>query len=179
MQGDEGKEQSQRDDRGHDDRRTPVFHKQQHHKSDKDDTLQDIVHHRAYGQVDKVLTIIESYDLHVFGQVVVLYLVDLAFQSFDDLFCVLAFAHDHDALHDIIVFAASHLTEAWLTTLVHGSQVAHKDRCTTNVLHDDVANLPYVVDKSDAAHHVCLGAALDDVATNVDIAVGDGLIEFE
>ena len=179
VEGNEGKEQGQRNDRSHDDRRTPVFHEQQHHESDEDDALENVVHHGAHGQVDEVLAVVERHYLHVLGQVIVLYLRDFRLQGFDDLLGVLALTHDDDAFYDIILLVAAHLSEAWRTTLMDGGEVAHEDGRTTDVLHHDVANLAHVVDESDAAHHVGLRTTLDDVAADIDVAVGNGLIKFE
>lgn len=46
---DKGKEQRQRDDARHDDRRAPVFHEEKHDKGDEKDTLQDIVEDGVHG----------------------------------------------------------------------------------------------------------------------------------
>ena len=179
VQTDEGKKQGQGDDGGHDDSGAPVLHEQQYDERDEDDTLQDIVHHGAHGKADKVVAVVERHYLHVLGQIVVLYLADLRFQSLDNLFGVLALAHDDDALDHIAFLATSHLAEAWRTTLMHSGEVAHKDRRAPDVLHHDVANLVNVVNQSDAAHNIGLRAALDDVAANIDVAVGDGLVELQ
>ena len=60
-----------------------------------------------------------------------------------------------------------------------GGEVAHEDGRTANILHHDVANLANVVDESNTTHDVGLRTALDDVTADVDVAVGDGLIELE
>lgn len=109
MQTDERKEQSQRDDGSHDDSGAPVLHEQQYDKCDKDDTLQDVVHHGAHSKVDKVVAVVERHYLHILGQIVVLYLADLRFQSLDDLLGVLTLAHDDDTLDHIVLLATSYL----------------------------------------------------------------------
>ena len=110
VQSNEGEKQGQRDDGCHDDRGAPVLHEQQHHEGDEGDSLQNVVHHRTHGQVDKVLAVVERHNLHVLGQVVVLNLTDFRLQRLDDLPGVLALAHDDDALNDIILLAAPYLS---------------------------------------------------------------------
>ena len=137
------------------------------------------MHHGAHGKVDKVVAVVERHYLHVLGQVVVLYLADLRFQSLDNLFGVLALAHDDNALDHIVLLTTTYLAEAWCTTLMHGGEVAHKDGRSPDVFHYDVANLADVVNQSDTTHNIGLRAALDDVAANIDVAVGDGLVELQ
>lgn len=62
---------------------------------------------------------------------------------------------------------------------MYGGQVAHEDGRAADVLHHDVSNLAHVVNQSDAAHDIGLRAALDDVAADVDVAVGNGLVELQ
>ena len=129
--------------------------------------------------MNEVIAVVERHDLHVFRQVVVLYLLYLRFEICDNFLRVLSLMHDDDAFHHIVLTVTAYLTETRLATLMHRSEVAYEDRCAMDVLHHDISDLPRVVDETDTAHDISLWATLDDIASDIHITVGDGVEEFE
>ena len=126
--------------------------------------------------MNKIVTVVERHELHVFWQVIVLDLLNLRFEITGDLLGILSFVHHDNAFHDIILIASANLAEAGLAALMHCGKIAHEDRGTVDVLHDDIADLMDVVDEAYAADHVGLRTTLDDIASYVHITSARGLI---
>ena len=133
----------------------------------------------VYTEAHQVFTVVEGLDSHVFRKVFTLYLVDLGLQCSNHLLGVLALAHHHNTLNDIVFIFTTDLTQPRLARLMHLCKIADKDGRAIHVLHHNIANLLNVVDQPDASHDVGLAVTFDDVATDVHITVGDGLKEFK
>ena len=179
MQTDEGKEQCQGNDACHDDRASPVAHEEEHDQRDQQNAFEHIMQNGVHTELHQVFTVIEGLDSHVFRKVFTLYLVDFGLQCSNHLLGVLALAHHHNTLNDIVFIFTTDLTQPGLARLMHLCQMADEDGRAVHVLHHNIANLLNVVDQPDASHDVCLAVTFDDVATNIHIAVGDGLKEFK
>ena len=176
---DEGKEQRQRYDDRHHDRRTPVRHKNQHNESHQQDSLYQVASHRMHRQVHQILPVIEGDDPHILRQRVLLDIGDLVFQGGDHFTGVFPFPHHDDSLYHVVLFHPSDLSETGQRGLVHVCQVLHQDRRTVDVLHHDILDLLHVVDQTDPPDDIRLRTPGDHVAPYVDIALGNGVIELE
>jgi hypothetical protein len=101
--------------------------------------------------------------------------LDFALDAVDRRHALLAAAHQYDALDDIVVRILAGDAEARFMTDLDGCYVADQDRVASALGEHRVAQLIRRADEPDAADHCRLGADIDGVAADIDVAVVERL----
>ncbi len=130
-------------------------------------------------QIHQILPVIERDNPYILRQRVLLNIGNLVFQGGNHFTGILPFPHHDDPLHHIVLFHPPHLSETRQGRLVHSRQVLHQDRRTIDVLHHNVLNLLHIVDQTDSPDDIRLGTPGNHVTPYINIALGNGIIEFK
>src|SRR5260370_6492500 len=175
-QNDNGEKQRERD-RGADDQRAAQIAQenplQQHDQKNAD---HHIVQHGRGGDVDQVLAVIDSLDPHARRQDAGV--VDRRHQLFDAenrRRALLATAHQHDALHDVIVLIEASDAEPRLLANSYGSDVLDENGVATTLGHHGAGKIVDGTDQADTPHHGGLRSDVDGIAADIDVGIADGL----
>ena len=88
---------------------------------------------------------------------------------------LLAAAHQHDALHDVVVLIEAGDAEPRFLADGHGGDVLDQHRVAAALRHHGVGEIVDRADQADAAHHGGLRADIDGIAADIDVGVADGL----
>ena len=88
---------------------------------------------------------------------------------------LLAAAHQHDALHDVVVLVEAGDAEPRLLADGHGGDVLDQHRVAAALRHHGVGEIVDRADQADAAHHGGLRADIDGVAADIDVGIADRL----
>ena len=88
---------------------------------------------------------------------------------------LLAAAHQHDALHDVVVLVEAGDAEPRLLADRDSGDVLDQHRIAAALRHHGVAEVVDRADQADAAHHGRLRADIDGVAADIDVGVADRL----
>ena len=162
-------------------------------RDDQEDADHHIVQHGRGGDVDQVLAVVDSLDPHARRQDAGI--VDRCHELLDPQYrrrTLLAAAHQHDALHDVVVLVETGDAEPWLLADGHGGDVLDQNGIAAALRHHGAGKIVDRADQADAAHHGGLRADVDGVATDIDVgiahrqqqlrqrqAIGDQLVEID
>ena len=119
-------------------------------------------------------------------------LLDLLLDALDRGRTLLAAAHQHDALDDIVFRILAGDAEPRLMPHDDGRNIPHQHRVAVTLRQHRIVELLDRANEADTAHHGRLGAEIDDVAADIDVAVrqrlenlrkrqaiGDQLVEID
>ncbi len=175
-QNDHGKEQRERN-RGADDQRAAEIAEenplQQHDQQDAD---HHVVQHGRGRDVDQILAVVDALDPHARRQDAGI--VDRCHQLLDAQDrrrTLLAAAHQHDALHDIVVLIEAGDAEPRFLADRDGRDVLDQNRIAAALRHHGVGEVVDRPDQPDAADHRRLRADVDGIAADIDVGIADGL----
>ena len=87
----------------------------------------------------------------------------------------LAAAHQHDALHDVVVLIETGNAEPRLLADRHGGDVLDQNGVAAALRHHGVGEIVDRTDQADAAHHGGLAADVDGIAADIDVGIADRL----
>ena len=148
-------EQRERDGGADDDRAAQIAEEQPLQQEDQRDAEHHVVQDRAGGDVDQVLAVVDALDAHAGRQDAgAVDALDLLLDPVDGRHALLAAAHQHDALHDVVVVVLAGDAEARLD--------ARPSRSATSLTRTGIAaalgqhGVAEIVDRADepdAAHH--------------------------
>ena len=88
---------------------------------------------------------------------------------------LLAAAHQHDALHDVVVLVEAGDAEPRLLADGDGGDVLDQHRIAAALRDHGVGEVVDRADQADAAHHGGLRADIDGIAADIDVGIADGL----
>ena len=124
----------------------------------------------------EVLAIVDALDAHARrkdGGIVDA--LDLALDLLDRRHALLAAAHQHDALDDVVVAVLAGDAQARLLPDGDRGDVLDQDRIAAALGEHGVAQVLDRANEADAAHHRRLRADIDGVAADIDVAVAHRL----
>ena len=132
--------------------------------------------HGARGHADQVAAVVDALDVHAGRQQAAgVDSLDLALDALDRRARLGAAAHQHDALHDVVVVVAAGDAESGLVADADGRDVADVDRHALVRRERGAAHVLHAVDEADAANHGRLGPDVDRLAADVDVGVAERL----
>ena len=88
---------------------------------------------------------------------------------------LLAAAHQHDALHDVVVLIEAGDAEPGFLADRDGGDILDQHRIAAALRHHGVGEIVDRADQADAAHHRGLRADIDGTAADIDVGIADGL----
>ena len=124
-------QQRQRNDRRHNERCPNVGEEQHQHGTHEHRAFEQIAEHGGERLADQPRAVVVRHDGHTLGQLGAVDPLDLVLDAGQNLGRVLAFAHDHDAIDDIVVMS----TLQGLAYQTLSRCTAHPD--VRHVLHED------------------------------------------
>ena len=170
----EGREQGERDVHCRQRGRAGLTEEHPEHQRDQRHADEQVLDHRARGQVHQLLAVVVRLDGHAGREQVVLAdLLDLVVHPGQRLERVAAVAHQHDALHHVGLDVLAHDAEARSGAFPHLGQVAHAHRHALLLGDDDLSHVLERLDETDAAHVERLFAQREPLAAHVLVGVGD------
>src|SRR6516162_4307335 len=170
------KKQGERDGRRDDHGAAEIAEEQPLHKEDQHDAKDHVVQHGARCDIDQIAAIIDPLDLDTRRQDA--RAVDLLYfglDAADGRHALLAAAHQHDPLNDVVVIVLAGDAETRMVTDADGRDVTDFHRNAIERGDHRVTDLPHRVDQSDAADDRRLGPEIDGLAADIDIAVVEHL----
>src|SRR5208283_2144871 len=146
------------------------------HQEDQRDSEQHVVQHRMGRNVDEFAAIVNLLDADTRGKDARgIDLVDLGFDAANGWQAFLSAAHQHDALHNVVLVVITCYSEAWLIAHGYRGDVAEQHGKAIARRQHGAANLVHRMNQPDPAHHGCLRPEIDGLAPDIDIAVVEGL----
>src|ERR1700681_3928799 len=143
---------------------------------DQENAYHHVVQHGRGGDVDQVLAVVDPLDPHARRQDTgVIDRGDELLDAQNRRRALLAAAHQHDALHDVVVLIEAGDAEPRLLANGHGRNVLDKNRIAAALRHHGVGEVVDRADQADAAHHGGLRSDVDGVAADIDVGIADGL----
>ena len=168
---DEGEEEGERDGHGNDEGRADVVEKEREQDDHENGALDQVPHHRRHRRPDKTIAAVVVAQLDAGGQRS-LEMLDLSRHALDHRIRVLALAHEHDALDEIVVMVAAQHPQPYGRADADGPDVADADGRALLGADHDVLDVAHGLHEPEPAHgHAVL--ALGDVATP-GVGVGGG-----
>ena len=132
--------------------------------------------HGVGGDVDQVLAVVDALDPHARRQDAgIVDAGDELLDARDGRRALLVAAHQHDALHDVVVLVDAGDAEPRLFADRHGRDVLDQHRIAAGLRHHGVGEVLDRADQADAAHHGRLRADIDGVAADIDVGIADRL----
>ncbi|MGY4290903.1 hypothetical protein ACVWXO_010169 [Bradyrhizobium sp. LM2.7] len=146
---------------------------QQHDQQNAD---HHVVQHGVGGELNQVAAVVDALDAHAGRQDagIVDGLNELV-DALDRRRALLATAHQHDALHDVVGLVEAGDTETRPLAHRNRGDVLHQHRIAAGLGHHGVGEVVNGPDQTHAAHHGRLLADIDGVAADIDVGVADGL----
>ena len=146
----------------------------QHH--DQQNADHHVVQHGVGGDFDQVLAVINPLDAHAGRQHVGI--VDRRHQLLDagdGRRTLLAAAHQHDALDDVVILVEPGDTEPRFGADIDGGDILDQHRIAAALRDHGVGEILDRMNEADAAHHGGLAADIDGVAADIDVGIGHRL----
>src|ERR1700682_4493193 len=192
-QDDDGEEQRERYGGADDQRAAEVAQEHPLQQHDQQNAHYHIVQHGCGGDVDQVLAVVDPFDMHARRQDAgVIDRGDELLDAGDRRRALLATAHQHDALHDVVVLVDAGDTEPRLLADGDGGDILDQNRVAAALRDHGAGKIVDGTDQADAAHHGGLRADIDGVAADIDVgiahrlqqlrqrqSVGDELVEID
>ena len=166
----EGGQQREGDYQRDDSRRAHVAEKNEEHHGNQGRSFQQVFEHGLEGGVNEPGAIIVRDDLHAFREDRSIERINALFQRPQHLRRILPFAHQHDAVDNIVVVI---LTDDALTghrAYGHVGDVFDQNRRAVVRSHHDAADVGSGTQQADAANEILLRALLDIIAAGVGVA---------
>ncbi len=168
----DGHEQRERDGHADDHGAAKVAEKRPLQEEDQPDADDHVVKHGRRRDVDQVLAVVDALDPHAGGQEIArVDPLDLGLHALNGRHALLAAAHQHDALDDIVVVVLAGDAEPRLVGDLDIGDVADDDRHAAGLRQHGVADFVERADQADAANHGDLGPDVDGAAADIDVAV--------
>ena len=126
--------------------------------------------------LDEVLAIVDALDAHARRENVrTVDALDFALDAFDRRHALLAAAHQHDPLHDVVIGIVAGNAEARLLPDRDGGDIPHQDRVAAALGQHGVAEILDRANEPDAPDHRRLRADIHGIAADIDVAVVQSL----
>ena len=168
----QGKRNCRRDNQG----TAQIAEKQPLHQKDQHNPEHHVVQYGVGGDVDQVAAVVNALDTDTRRQYVgAVDLLDFGLDALDRRHALLAAAHQHDALYDVVVIVLPGDAEARQVSDRHGRDVADPYRHAVRGRDHGVADLVHRMDQRDAAHDRRLWPEIDGLSADVDVAVVEDL----
>ncbi len=162
--------------RAHDDGAAQIADEHPLQEEDQRDAEHHVVQHGAGGDVDQLLAVVDALDLHAgrqdAGRIDAL---DLLVHALDRGHALLAAAHQHDALHDVVGLVLARDAEPRLVAHHDAGDILDQHRIAAALGEHGVAQILDRTDEADAAHDRRLRSDIHGVAADVDVAVAQRL----
>src|SRR5207248_5246422 len=141
-----------------------------------EDADHHVVQHRRGGEIDQILAVIDPLDVHA-GRQDVGFIdgCDQLLDAQDRRRTLLAAAHQHDDLHDVVVVIQAGNSEPRFLADGYGGDILDQHRVAVALRDHGVGKIVHGTDQPDAAHHGGLGPNVDGIAADIDIGITDGL----
>src|ERR1700722_4526616 len=166
METDKRKKQGEGDDDGNDEGRAPVEHEQRDEQGYQEDAFHQVVEDGMRSIVDEVFAVIIGDDLGVLREHHRIQLVYLGFDGLYHLCGILAFAHDHDRFHHVVLvdqgadpggvdrIGSADTTQTGYIGDLDVRDILHQYGDIVVGGNDDVLDLVDIVEQADAAHDI-------------------------
>ena len=175
-QDDDGEKQRERNGGADDQRASEIAEENPLQQHDQQDADHHVVQHRGGGDVDQVLAVVDALDFHPRRQDAgVVDRGDQLLDARDGRRTLLAAAHQHDALHDVVVLIEAGDAEPRFLADGDGGDVLDQHRIAAALRHHGIGEIVDRADQADAAHHRGLRADIDGVAADIDVGIADRL----
>ena len=175
---DERHAQCQRNHRRHNGRRTQVAQEHEQDSQYQRNAHHQRVFHRAHGDVEQHLAVVERLDLDVLRQDAVVQLGNLVAHLGQHLGGIGVALEQHDAFHHVGLVVVLHHAQALHVADFHLGNVTHAHRHAVVGVDHHVADVFHRLQQAHAAHHELLLAVAQQVAAGVVVGVADGRDEL-
>ncbi len=150
----DGEKQRERNRRADDDGAAQIAKKHPLQQEDQPDPEHHVVEDRPGRDVDELLAIVDALDPHAGRKnVAVVDALDLLLDAPDGRHALLAAAHQHDALHDVVVIILAGDAEARLVADDDLGDVLHQHGVAADLGQHRVVEIVERADEANAAHH--------------------------
>ena len=129
-------------------------------------------------EIYQFFTVIKRCDGYVIRQIFLLYFCHFVFESSNDFLGVFTFAHDNNTFYYVICIISSHLSQSWLIIFVNMGQIFDEDRCSINILDNDISNFLNIINHTDTSYHIGLRTFLYYITSDIYITLGNSFIQF-
>jgi hypothetical protein len=166
---DEGDEKRERNRRRDDEPRLDVEQEEDQHRDHQDDPAEQVLLHRARGEMDEVAPVVERPDLHVFREHLLVELAGHRLHALEHRLRLLAGAHDHDPLDRIVPVVEPELAEPRRVADDDLAHVADEHRRSVPHGQHDVGDILGLLEPAQSAHVVELPALGVEPAAGVPV----------
>ncbi|MNY12962.1 hypothetical protein D3C86_1460700 [compost metagenome] len=114
-------------------------------------------------------TVIEGYDLYIFGQDIIIQFVYFGMDQVQHFFGIFTFTHHDNTFYDIVIIIEMHLPQARLFGFYHFSHILYQNGYTIGLGDNNIIDLINIVQQTNTAYDIALSILFDHIASNIDI----------
>src|SRR5262245_45825565 len=160
------------DGRGDNDRAAQVAEEDVLNHKDEEHAKEDVVQNGVSGHRDQIVSIIKGANLHTGWQHLRrVHRLHFSLDALEDLGGLLAPAHQHDSLNDVILFVASGDAEPLRIPQFHLCDIFEQYGDPTRLEEDDVVEIIERVNEPNAPYAGCLYADIKGASPDIQVIV--------
>src|SRR5690606_5186523 len=164
--------------RSHNHSRSPIVQKDKYDNRNEENSFNNIFCNGVYGCIYEFGSVDKRFYFYIFRKNGIIEFFDFFFQSRNHISRIFSTKHNHNSLYQIVIILKSDLSESRFSCNLNLCNVFYQNRGASTNFNQNIFDVINTFQKSNSTNHISLGTSLNHISSNIDIALGNSLINI-